>query len=117
MQNADAESRVHVSMCLLRMRLGGNMTVRVDMRVLMTVVFVRMNVHVVLERLVQSPQTDAEQHHTHEPLTPRRQQIHRQQIPQPKRQQPYHSHASRMAKTPTDTRHPGAFRPTDRHRQ
>ena len=55
MQDANAESRVHMLMRLLRMRLGGNRTVCVDMRVLMTVVFVLMDVHVALERFVQSP--------------------------------------------------------------
>ena len=74
MQDADADGRVHVLMRLLFfMRFGGTMAVCVDMRVPLAVVVVLMDVHVALERLVQSPQANAKQHHAHETLTPGRQ--------------------------------------------
>ncbi len=114
MQRADAECRVRVPM---RGRLLRRVTmfVRVDVNMAISVVFMFVRVDIVLQRTTQCPQTDAEQHHTHEPFAPSGNPFHRNHVLQREQQQPHERDTRRMTQAPTRARQPRSTRAT--HRQ
>ena len=85
MQSADAERRVRVAM---RGRLLRRVTVfvRVDVNMAISVVFMFVRVDIIFQRKFQCPQTDAEQHHAHEPFAPSGNPFHRNHVLQREQQ-------------------------------
>ena len=105
MQCADAKCRVCVPM---RGRLLRRVTVfvRVDVDVAISVVFVFVRVDIVLQGEFQRPQTDAEQHHTHEPFAPRGNPFDWNHVLQREQKQSHKRDARRVTQAPTRTRQP-----------
>lgn len=91
MQNADAECRMRVPpmrvSTVVRFRLSVGVSVDVNMDVSFSAVFVLVFMHLILERLAQSPETDSKKHHAHESFTPGGKPIGRNQVSQPERKQ------------------------------
>lgn len=105
MQRADAESCVGVPMsCRLLWRV--TVFVCVDVDVAISVVFVFVRVDVVFEREFQSPQTDAEQHHPHEPFAPGGNPLHWNHVLECEQQQPHERDACRVTQAPARSRQP-----------
>lgn len=114
MQRAYAERRVRVPM---RGRLLWRVTVfmRVDVNMAISLVFVFVRVNIVFQRTFQCPQTDAEQHHAHEPFAPSGNPFHRNHVLECEQQQSHKRDARRMTQAPTRSRQPCRARTT--HRQ
>src|ERR1041384_6853544 len=85
------------------------MDVAVHMDVPRAVMFVLVRVD--LESFAQRPAADADQHDADETFAPGGDELNRDQITQPKREQPDDTHAGGMANAPAHTRNPGLFWP------
>src|SRR5262249_1043107 len=85
-KNSDAKRGVGVVMSLVvLMRKLVGMCMNVDVAFAIVLMFV--GVDPISQRLAEPPQTNGQQHHADQPLTPRRKPFHWQQVPQPKREQ------------------------------
>lgn len=114
MQRADTKRRMRVTM---RGRLLWLVTVsvRVDVNMAISVVFMFVCVDIVFERAAQRPQTDAEQHDAHESFAPSGNPFNRNHVLQREQQQPHKRDARRVTQAPTRTRQPRRLRTA--HRQ
>ena len=85
MQRADGKGRVRMPVVRPRLFMPCVIMVDVEMHMSLTVMFVFMRVDIVFERPAQRPKANTEEDHANNPIAPRRQQIHRQPVPQPQR--------------------------------
>ena len=81
MQDPDPEGGMGVVLVRFGLLVGGTLRVGVDVHVPLPVVLMFMGVDA--EGFAQGPEADPKQHYAHDPLAPRGEQIHRQQITQP----------------------------------
>src|SRR6267142_452146 len=98
MQNADAKGGVGMPKMRLRFVMSHRVSVTVQVNVAITIMLMLVSVH--FESFAQSPPANSDEHNTDDSLAPGRDQLHRQKIPQPKRQQPDHRDAGRMTDPP-----------------